>query len=163
MSWRVRGFMHGYFTTWFKEKKKNFISWPTNPLECLTSNFSFQYHPWVKHYGNKNIGKDHRVKRFLIVEQILFASTIGNVWRTVWRICILMFGWKGLTKGENYLPVYTLPISWWYFYVFLLSSSLSFPTPSPSIPDPSHPLQIITKDHKTFIGNSYIKTSITPL
>ena len=33
------------------------------------------------------------------VEQILFVSTIGNVLRTVWRICILIEGCQG--EGSN--------------------------------------------------------------
>ena len=34
----------------------------------------------------------------LIVKQILLVSILGNVLRTVWRICLLMLGCKGL-KG----------------------------------------------------------------
>ena len=39
MSWRVRGFMHGYFTTWFKEKKKEFHLLTHQPLRV--SNIKF--------------------------------------------------------------------------------------------------------------------------
>ena len=41
----------------------------------------------------------------LIVKEILFVSTIGNVKRTVWRKCILMLGCKGLNSKtkDNYL------------------------------------------------------------
>ena len=38
---------------------------------------------------------DHQFKKLLIVKQILLVSTLGNVLETVWRICILMLGWKG--------------------------------------------------------------------
>ena len=34
--------------------------------------------------------------KLLIVEQILLVSTLGNVERIVWRICILMLRRKGL-------------------------------------------------------------------
>ena len=34
----------------------------------------------------------------MIVKQILLVSTLENVLRTVWRICILMLGCKGLTN-----------------------------------------------------------------
>ena len=39
---------------------------------------------------------EHLFKTFLIVDEILFDSSIGNVKSTVWRKCILMFGHKGL-------------------------------------------------------------------
>ena len=38
------------------------------------------------------------MKKVLIVKQILLLSTIGNVWRTMWRICKLILGFKGLMK-----------------------------------------------------------------
>ena len=39
---------------------------------------------------------NHQINKLMIVKQILLVSTLGNVWRTVWRICILMLGCKGL-------------------------------------------------------------------
>ena len=39
---------------------------------------------------------NHQINKLVIVKQILLVSTLGNVWRTVWRICILMLGCKGL-------------------------------------------------------------------
>ena len=68
-----------------------------NPLmpEWPASNFSFQFHQWIKHQGHKNRGNDNLQKNQLIVKQILLASTLGNVLRPVWRIWILMFGCKG--------------------------------------------------------------------
>ena len=45
----------------------------------------------------------HQPKKLLIVKQILPVSTLRNVQRTVWRICILMLGCKGLTlKGLDH-------------------------------------------------------------
>ena len=38
-----------------------------------------------------------QLEKFLIDKQILLVSTLGNVLRTVWRICILMLGCKGFT------------------------------------------------------------------
>ena len=38
------------------------------------------------------------LKQLLIVKQILLVSLFGSVWRTVWRISILMLGCKGLTN-----------------------------------------------------------------
>ena len=51
-----------------------------------------QYQPWIKHWGHNNRGNDHQLKKLLNVKQILPVSTTGNVWRTVWRICMLMLG-----------------------------------------------------------------------
>ena len=39
--------------------------------------------------------------RLLIVELILLVSTLGNVKRTVWRICISMLGCEGLSHGDS--------------------------------------------------------------
>ena len=47
------------------------------------------------------MGNDHQLKRLWIDKQILLVSTLGNVQRTVWRICILMIGCKGLKKYKN--------------------------------------------------------------
>ena len=43
---------------------------------------------------------DHQLKTLLIVKQILLVSTLVNVQRSVWRICILMFGCKGLMQQK---------------------------------------------------------------
>ena len=32
------------------------------------------------------------LKTLLIMKQILLISALGNVWRAVWRICLLMLG-----------------------------------------------------------------------
>ena len=54
------------------------------------------------------------MKNILIVKQIPLISTLGNVERTVRRICILMLGWKGLRSQTSYrwlsdlLPVSSL-------------------------------------------------------
>ena len=34
-----------------------------------------------------------------VVKQILLVSTLGNVWRTVWRIYILMLGCKSINPS----------------------------------------------------------------
>ena len=66
------------------------------PLRWPTFTFSLYYHPWIKHEGQENKGRDHQLKKRLIIKQILLVSTLGNVKRTVWTICILMLGRKGL-------------------------------------------------------------------
>ena len=47
----------------------------------------------------KNKANDHQLKRLLIIEQILFVSTLGDVERTAWRKRRLMLGCRGL-KSE---------------------------------------------------------------
>ena len=37
----------------------------------------------------------------MIVKQILLSSTLGNVWRSVWRICKLMLGCKELSYSST--------------------------------------------------------------
>ena len=49
-------------------------------------------------YVNK--GNDHQLKKLLIFKQILLVSTLGNVKRTVWRICLLMLGCKRLKASS---------------------------------------------------------------
>ena len=39
-----------------------------------------------------------QLKKRLIVKQILLFSTLENVWKRVWRICILMLGCEELKK-----------------------------------------------------------------
>ena len=53
---------------------------------------------------------DHRLKKLRIIGQILHVGILGNVYRTVWRICILMLGCKGLcyiVSGQNPLIKFT--------------------------------------------------------
>ena len=61
-----------------------------NPQEWLSSTFSFQNHPWIKHYVHENKENDNKLEKLSTFKQILFVSSLGNVYRTVWRICILM-------------------------------------------------------------------------
>ena len=62
--------------------------------------FPLLYHLWIKNESHENGGGDHQLKQLLIVKQILLVSLIENVWRTVWRKCILMFGCKMLRSWE---------------------------------------------------------------
>ena len=106
------------FLSWFSN-----ISWINNGefyfsprMECqsivtlLASIFSLQYHPWIKHESHKNRRDDHQLKQLLIVKQILLVSLFGNVWRTVWRICILgvkgfnPWGWLASNFSLQYHP-----------------------------------------------------------
>ena len=73
---------------------------PFSPWEWLASNFSLLHHLWIKNESHENRGGDHQLKQLLIVKQILLVSLIENVWRTVWRKCILMFGYKMLRLRE---------------------------------------------------------------
>ena len=39
----------------------------------------------------------NKVKKVLFVKEILLTSNMGNIWRTVWRIFMLILGFKGLS------------------------------------------------------------------
>ena len=66
------------------------------------SNFFLQYHPQITHINVARIkGNDYQLKRPLIVTQILLVGTLGNVWRTVWRMYILMLECKELNTFEK--------------------------------------------------------------
>ena len=54
---------------------------------------------WILHYGHENKGNDHQLKMLLIVKQTLLISILGNVQRTLRRICILMLECKGFTDS----------------------------------------------------------------
>ena len=72
------------------------------PKRRLASNFSRQYHPEFTHYGHKNKGNDQRLKNLLIVTQILLSCQHRrNVYRAVWRKCILMSRCKGLRRYRD--------------------------------------------------------------
>ena len=75
-----------------------------SPQEWLATNFSLQNCLWIKHESYENRGDGHRLKQLLIVKQILLVSLFGNVWRTVWRICILILGSKGLRPNSIMVP-----------------------------------------------------------
>ena len=47
--------------------------------------------------GYKNKRNDHLLRKLLIVRQILLVSTLKNL-TTVWRICVLTLGCKGLSR-----------------------------------------------------------------
>ena len=85
-----------------QEKSQIFLSLPTvNPStpegdQHLISPCNIIPESQVK--GHKKKGNDHQLKKLLIVIQILLVSTLGNVSRTVWRICLLMLGCKGLNE-----------------------------------------------------------------
>ena len=67
--------------------------------EWLASNFPSLYHPGLSQtLRSREERKWSPTKQALIVKQIHLLSTLGNVSRTVWRICILMHERKGLIK-----------------------------------------------------------------
>ena len=83
------------------------------PWLWLACNFSLQYHPWITLEGHENKGNDHQLKKLLIVTQILNISTLGNIKRTVWRICILMLRCKLILSGSEWLPNFLAVIVLW--------------------------------------------------
>ena len=89
---------------------------PLNPkLEWLASSFSLLYHPWILHESHENTGDDYQLfEQLLTVKQILLVSLFENVWRTVWRICILILGCKGLTNSSMSLCICSAIDHKWY-------------------------------------------------
>ena len=66
-------------------------------------------HPLIKFKGHEKIGNDHHLRRLSIVKQILLVSSIRNVQRTVWKICILKLGFKRVKaniRSECYFCVF---------------------------------------------------------
>jgi len=45
-----------------------------------------------KHSSDENKGSDHQGQDVLILRKILLTSSLGDVWRTVWRICMFITG-----------------------------------------------------------------------
>ena len=58
--------------------------------------------------GHEKKWNDRQVKTVLGVKQILFISTTENKKKTVWRICILTLGLKGLKKSEKLTVMHVL-------------------------------------------------------
>ena len=50
------------------------------------------------------------------MKQILFISTLGNVQGTLWRICILLLGWKGLKACELALIISAAGLAYLQLY-----------------------------------------------
>ena len=64
-------------------------------------------------YGQENKGGDHQLKKLLIVNHILFANTLWNVYRTVWIMCMPMLGCKVQSAKLSYLEaVWAVYFSW---------------------------------------------------
>ena len=86
---------HFYKKKKLKQKKKtsDLTIWSHRVIHIQ---FLFTNHPQITHKGFINKGNDHQQNKLLVLKQILLVCTLGNVWRTVWGICILMLGCKGL-------------------------------------------------------------------
>ena len=78
-------------------------------------------------------------EKLLIVQQILHLNTLGDVKRTVWRMYILMFGFKGLTILFS-LQGYNKAVDWWALGVLIYEMAAGYP---PFFAD--QPIQIYEK------------------
>ena len=100
----------------------------------LMNYLSQSKHPLIKFKGHEKIGNDHHLRLLSIVKQILLVSSIRNVQRTVWRICILMLGCKGLrqTFALNVISAcsvtafFSLDIALSAHFVFIYNSQQTF-------------------------------------
>ena len=52
---------------------------PFDLYQSSSSNFSLQYRPHFIHESHENIGNDHQLQEFLIVNHILLVNTSENV------------------------------------------------------------------------------------
>ena len=75
----------------------------------LASKFSPRHHSCIKHKACENEENDRKLENLLISNKSFLISVIGNVKRAVWRIYMLMLGFKGLNvlgffflKSVNY-------------------------------------------------------------
>ena len=64
-------------------------------------------------------------KELLIVKQNLLDSTLGNIQKTVWRMCILILACKGLIDWN--LSIYFGPLTFFlvhstYFLIFFYTN-----------------------------------------
>ena len=80
-----------------------------------------------------NIGADHGLKQLLIVEQILHVGVIGNVKRTVWRICIPMLGCRGLKLNDSLFYTWKSLILLYFFPKDLTPMLRATPTSGASL------------------------------
>ena len=56
----------------------------------------------MKYKGHKKNGNDHQLtRRSMVTKQILYVSVLRHVWRTVWRICMMMLGCTGLRNTTS--------------------------------------------------------------
>ena len=73
-----------------------------NPMTLFSTN-QMQISPLNQTSRHTTRGNYNQLTKLLIVKQILLVNNQGNVWRAVWRICILTLGCKGLTFNFQHL------------------------------------------------------------
>ena len=59
----------------------------------------------IKHWSHENRGNNHRLKKQLIVKQILLVISIGKEWKKVGRIFIKMFWDRGSRENSINNPL----------------------------------------------------------
>ena len=84
------------------DKTLNSLS-PTSDPHPISPNINTAWPNRCVMRNNEMITKDKN--NVVMLEQILSSSTIRNVWRTVWRRFMLMFGLKGLERPHGRLNV----------------------------------------------------------
>ena len=60
----------------------------------------------IKHWSHENRGNNHRLKKQLIVKQILLVISIGKEWKKVGRIFIKMFWDRGSRENSINNPLW---------------------------------------------------------
>ena len=72
---------------------------PFDPLEWLASNFSQQYHPWIKHLGREKNRGDRQLKKLLIVKQFSLPAPYKTYTKQFGEYSLS--GCKGLIKSHK--------------------------------------------------------------
>ena len=73
------------------------------PPEWLASNFSLQYHTWIKHKGHENKLNDHQLKKLLIVRQILkIFSALRSVLCMTSELSFILDKWAQIEATRPY-------------------------------------------------------------
>ena len=60
----------------------------------------------INHWSHENRGNNHRIKKWLIVRQILLVISIGKEWKKVGRIFIKMFWDRGSRENSINNPLW---------------------------------------------------------
>ena len=92
------------------------------PYKWLASNFSLQYHLWIKCRGHENNRNYHQFKELIIFKQTLLVITVENVERSVWSVWILMLhqliSWSPWIQEQYILNI----LSWDKCKIFTFTS-----------------------------------------
>ena len=91
------------------------------PSWLSASNVSLWYQCFLKQLGDRNLGNDHTRWIYLILQQLLHTTSIGNVLRQQIRFWLLRLGFKSLIRRVS-IGLFPFPICVSLLGLFALSS-----------------------------------------